>query len=356
MFISVRRSVVALLCAIALLSVDGVGTHALAATQPKRYSVSLPVPLRRQFDANFGYCGETSLITAGMMFGQYLSQYDLRALASPGQPQSAQTSQLLVGINDQAAATRVHLRSKKYGGPTSNPRAFLTWIKEEVTSKHPVVIGVFTNSYRFDDVADPNAGEIEYDHIVTVTGVSSSHPLTQPATYFPDDTLTFTDHGIWTGTASSASQFVFTYSFATFPKTRQQANAKTSSVYALPSGVENYGLSILGVADDSHETLPVAVTTSVNSEGQTMRDGANVRPPATRLSVTATLSGLSPHVVYKLYRYNSAASVPNSRFNANRAHAVSTRRIVATTSTYVITETIRSSDEVFYRAVRASAP
>ncbi len=355
MFISVRRSVVALLCATALLSVDGVGTHALAATQPKRYSVSLPVPLRRQFDANFGYCGETSLITAGMMFGQYLSQYDLRALASPGQPQSAQSSQLLVGVNDQAAATRVHLRSKKYGGPTSNPRAFLTWIKEEVTSKHPVVIGVFTNSYRFDDVADPNAGEIEYDHIVTVTGVSSSHPLTQPATYYADDTITFTDHGIWTGTASSASQYVFTYPFATFAKTRQQANAKTGSVYSLPSGVANFGLAITGVADDRREALPLLVSTSVNSEGQ-MRDGSNVRPPASKLTVTATISGLKANTKYKLYRYNSAALVPNAAFNANAARAASVRTFLATGSTYVVTEAIRSSDQVFYRAVPTSSP
>lgn len=356
MVISVRRSVVALLCATALLSVDGVATLVSAATPQKRYSVMLPVPLRRQFDANFGYCGETSLVSAGMIFGQYLSQYDLRALASPGQPQSAQSSQLLVGVNDQAAATRVHLRTKRYPGPTSNPRAFLTWIKAEVTSKHPVVIGIFTNSFLFDDLTDPNAGELEYDHIVTVTGVSSSHPLTEPATYFADDTITFTDHGIWTGTASSASQYVFTYPFGAFAKTRQQANAKTASVYSLPIGVANFGLAITGVADDSHETLPVLVTTSVNSEGQSMRDGSNARPPASKLTVTATISGLMANAKYKLYRYNSAASVPNASFNAFATRAAFARSFVATGSTYTVTESIRSSDQVFYRAVPASSP
>jgi len=347
--------VVALLLGTTVLSAESSATFASAATAPKRYSVTLPVPLRRQFDANFGYCGETSLISAGLIFGQYLSQYDVRALASPGQPQSAQSSQLLVGVNDQAAATRVHLRSKRYLAPQSTPRTFLTWIKGEVMAKHPVVMGVFTNSYLFDDTTDPNGGEAEYDHIVTVTGVSSSHPLTSPATYYADDTVTFTDHGIWTGTTSGLSQYVFTYPFGAFAKTRQQANAKTGSVYSLPSGVPNYGLSITGVADDSREALPVLVTTSVNSEGQ-MRDGSNTRPPSSNLTVTATISGLRANVAYKLYRYNSAASVPNSQFNANAARAAFVRTFVATGSTFVITQSIRSSDQVFYRAVPASSP
>ena len=337
------------------LGADGVATFASAATSPRRYFVTLPVPLRRQFDANFGYCGETSLISAGLIFGQYLSQYDVRALASPSQPQSAKSSQLLVGVNDQAAATRLHLRTKRYLGPAFSPRAFLTWVKGEVMARHPVVMGVFTNSYLFDDTTDRNAGEAEYDHIVTVTGVSSSHPLTNPATFYPDDSLTFTDHGIWTGTTSGLSQYVFTSPFGAFAKTRQQANAKTGNVYSLPSGVANYGLSITAVADDSREVLPVLVTTSTNSEGQ-MRDGSNIRPPASHLTVTATISGLRANVAYKLYRYHSAASVPNSQFNANAARAAWVKSFVATGSTFVITQAIHSSDQVFYRAVPASSP
>jgi len=40
-----------------------------------------------QWDANYGYCGEVSLISAGLYYGQYISQYDARALASPNVPQ-----------------------------------------------------------------------------------------------------------------------------------------------------------------------------------------------------------------------------------------------------------------------------
>jgi hypothetical protein len=38
------------------------------------------IPPRLQWEANFGYCGEVSLISAGLYYGQYLSQYDARAI------------------------------------------------------------------------------------------------------------------------------------------------------------------------------------------------------------------------------------------------------------------------------------
>jgi len=47
-----------------------------------RKSVSLDLPTQVQWPANFGYCGEISFIVAGLYYGQYLSQYDARALVS----------------------------------------------------------------------------------------------------------------------------------------------------------------------------------------------------------------------------------------------------------------------------------
>ena len=49
-------------------------------------SVGTAMPPRIQWNANFGYCGEVSIISAGLYFGQYMSQYDARAIASADAP------------------------------------------------------------------------------------------------------------------------------------------------------------------------------------------------------------------------------------------------------------------------------
>src|SRR5580692_10667511 len=67
------------------------------------------IPPRYQWDANNGYCGEVSLISAGLYYGQYVSQYDIRALAIKNVPQN--DGQLLIGLNDQYAASQLHLNS-----------------------------------------------------------------------------------------------------------------------------------------------------------------------------------------------------------------------------------------------------
>ena len=45
---------------------------------------------RLQWNENNGYCGEVSLISAGLYYGQYLSQYDARSLACDGGSQNWQ--------------------------------------------------------------------------------------------------------------------------------------------------------------------------------------------------------------------------------------------------------------------------
>ena len=75
------------------------------------YRVNNPIPPRTQWNANYGYCGETSFISAGLNYGQYLSQYDARAVASPNIRQSLPDSQLLLGVNDVAAAKRSYFTS-----------------------------------------------------------------------------------------------------------------------------------------------------------------------------------------------------------------------------------------------------
>jgi hypothetical protein len=45
----------------------------------------LPIPPRQQWENNDGYCGEVALISAGLMYGRYISHFDARRLATNNQ-------------------------------------------------------------------------------------------------------------------------------------------------------------------------------------------------------------------------------------------------------------------------------
>ena len=324
------------------------------------YTAGSRLPPRIQWNANYGYCGETAFVSAGLYYGQYISQYDARAIASKNTRQSLESSQLLLGVNDVAAAKAMHLNATAFNTakqPTS--RAFLTWVKSNVVAGSPVVIGVFANQSRFYGTANLNAGDTEYDHIVTVTGITSTRsltgPTTGPTTYYADDVLTFNDGGLWTGT-NGQPQNSFSYSFGTFATTRQRANSRTGAVYSLKSGAD-YGIAITGIIDLNRDTVPVRLTTSVNAETPTMVDGSNTRPAAKPVTLTITVSGLKPGTTYNLYRYSSMANVPDSTFNANAAKAAQKWTItIPSGSTYTMTQTINSNEIAVYRAVPAGAP
>jgi hypothetical protein len=326
-------------------------------TPKDTYSVSNDIPPRLQWNASYGYCGEVSFISAGLYYGQYISQYDARAIASDNGPQDKSSSQLLIGVNDTYAATQMHLTYTEWNtSAETSTNQFLAWVAGEVVAGHPVAIGIYTNEYLFYGKTNPNAGDPDYDHIVPVTGVASNSPLTNPATYYSTDIITFNDNGLWTGTPSGQPQYVFSYPFESFEATRRQANSKTGNVYSVSSDGSNYGIAITGVIDQDRETVPVSVATNLNYEKPAIKNRSNARPSPEPLTLTVTVSGLQPGTSYNLYRYNSMASVPNTAFNANAPQAYEHWAISATSSSYTMTENIESSDEAIYRAVPASAP
>jgi hypothetical protein len=319
------------------------------------WSVDNPIPPRLQWNENNGYCGETAFISAGLYYGQYLSQYDARAIASNDTPQYETDAQLLLGVNDQYAATQMRLTSSEWTpGTGSTTDDFLAWVKGEVIQGYPVAIGVYENQSLFYNTTKPNAGDPKYDHIVIVTGVTSHHPLTLPATYYADDELKFSDNGLWTGTTGTKPQYVFDYPFGTFQATRQAANTPTGNVYSLADTVRNYGIAITGIADPDHQTVPVRVATSVNDETPQIGHQSNTRPAPMPLTLTVTVSGLHPGTTYNLYRYDDASKVPTTAFNEHAADASWTTQFTATAASHTITQSVDSDDQVIYRAVPAS--
>jgi hypothetical protein len=186
------------------------------------------MPLRLQWNANYGYCGETSFVTAMLTLGQYASQWTVRNLANPSIPQTNPNSQLLpswpansgtaTGQSWQNAAAAMSLEVEGYNTYTqltnnqgvAATEDFLAWVKTEAVAGNKVVIGVFNNiPVIYDGTAkspfanspdDPEWGEDSYDHVVPVMGIGSSNPFEDGGaqTYYPNDTITIGDNALWT--------------------------------------------------------------------------------------------------------------------------------------------------------------
>lgn len=312
-----------------------------------------PIPPRLQWNANNGYCGEVSFISAGLFYGQYVSQYEARRAAIGRTPQHR--GELLLGVNERRAARVMRLDVVVWPTERSrNPARFLAWVKRHVLRGRPVIIGVYNNEFLLYGNPNPSAGDPQYDHIVPVTGVGSRRPLREERE-FPDDVLIFSDNGLF-GTGPTR-QFIYRAEFRRFPASRAAANAPTAPVYSLPDYGRNFGVAVTGVVDRDGTTLPVRVQTSVNAEHPAMRRGSNLRPPSRPLTLTVTISGLTPGVVYHLYRYNRLESIPDGRFNARASAAAEIRVLTINSgSTFTFAQRIRSDEVAAYRCVPAAAP
>lgn len=294
---------------------------------------AVDISSRLQWNENNGYCGEVSLISAGLYYGQYLSQYDARSLACNGGSQTG--NQLLLGINDQVAATAMRLQAEERQESTG----FLDWVSGHTDQGHPVAIGVYTNEYLFYGDTDPSAGDKQYDHIVPVLNVGS-------------ESITFSDNGLW---SDPVPYYIFTYPSSSFSATREQANNPNGPIYSLPS-LSTYGIAITGVSDDNKETVPVRVTPNYNYEFPEIADKSNTRPSPMPLTLQITILNLESGVNYTLYRFNDFAKVPTSNFNAHAVDAVQHWPItISAGTTYTLTDTTLSDTSAIYRCVKAAA-
>lgn len=303
------------------------------------------LPPRLQWNRNWGYCGEVSLICAGLYYGQYLSQYDVRAIASPNIPQGKWESQLLLGVNDQLAASKMHLKTEVWQGKNKSAQEFLLWIKENVMKGYPVLMGIYVNEYLYYGNLNPNAGDPEYDHIVPVIGITTGSGF---------DTIHFSDNG-YVGN-SNHPVYIYSYAFDDFLADRRQANSKSGNMYSLSNKNQNYGIAITGVMDDDHETLPIHLETNFNYEFPIIEQGSNKRPKPMLLTLKIIVEGLEEGVDYHLYRYNDINQVPHSHFNQQASKAFEQWTIHGTKEgIYIMHQNINSDEIAIYRAVKSTA-
>jgi hypothetical protein len=275
-----------------------------------------PVKPFYQWENNDGYCGEVSMMQAGLNNGQWMSQYDARLICGTGLSQSGPNgacrahqgavdynAQLLIenpdtgvsGPNAYASAavclsnSRLSATTYNYSGQASGQAGYInymSWVKQEVIAGHQVTIATLLNGG-----TDP-----QYDHEVAVIKIGTNHSPTD-STYYADDVVYFDDHGVYTlagthftgnpsippGAGSNTTEctpYVFGYTFGSLPKTRSEANRENAQAYSiiLPGdriihtgtggsgydtvpilGPHNYGFSVAGPEDPTSVTMPVAL-------------------------------------------------------------------------------------------------
>jgi hypothetical protein len=318
----------------------------------RHYEARNPIPPRLQWNENGGYCGEVCFISAGLYFGQYVSEYDARAALGLHVRQN--TTEILLGWNDLPTAAHLRLAAVEWNpnGDPRTPRSFLAWVKRQVVLGRPVAVGVYDNEARFVGRDRASNGDETYDHIVSVVGVGSHHPLLGRRSY-ADDTLLFSDNGLWG--LGPTRRYFFRVKFSEFPADRTQSNAPGGRIYSLPSGVPNYGIAFTGIVDPKHETVPVRLTTNINFESPQIIDHTNRRPPGRPVTLTITVSKIVPGRTYRLYRYDAWSKVPKSEFNRHANVAAQSWTIqISSGSTYRFKQTIDSNDIAIYRAVPAN--
>ena len=295
--------------------------------------------VREQWDANWGYCGETSFIAAGMTFGQYASQFTVRGLAAPGIPQAKAASQLLLGVNDEAAARAMHLTVSQYSGAggtrgRSRVARLISWMSDRIAEGARVVLGVYIKGFR-----DP-----EYDHIVPAVDIVAGGVGGGDRSRLGDRLLFSDNYG-----------HVLTGAFRGLLRDRRGANASSAPPYSIPSGVKNYAVAVEGVADREGVTIPVMLQASRRGE-PAMVDGALLPPAPEPLAIRATVFIPNQDQSYNLYRYDDFSKVPEASFNAAASNAVQSWVIPAHSGAAVVFDVnVLTSDTVVFRAVPSTA-
>ncbi len=327
----------------------------------RTYTFTLDVPPRLQWNENSGYCGETSFICAGLYFGQYCSQFTAREMASPGVPQSDPSSQLLLGVNDRRAAEMMRLQTIEFDSRAQRSTdELLAWVKRQALAGHIVIIGVFNNGIILGEWTSVQDGDSEYDHIGPVLGIKSNEPLdSRPGEYLPEDELTFCDNGLFgpsIGSPPTMYQFLFPYTFKSFPGTRVEANNPNGPIYMLKNTPPNYGVAVTGVVDPDRVTVPVRLRSSSDTEPQ-IDHHSNVPPEPVPITLTATVSLPDPEASYNLYQYDRFEKVPTTGFNAAAGNAARVWTIPAGSGEeFTVKLDVLSDQTVIFRAVPSTAP
>lgn len=282
-------------------------------------------------DGLSGYCGSASIQTAALYYGNWLTQDAIRGTTGG----HSAKDQVLLGVNAEAAASKMHLNITAWDFNRAQPQAdaFLKWSKEGLSAGEPIIFGVFMVG---DDDGD-------YDHIVPMVG-------------FDADTIYFNDLHANQTTSKKIAQLVTSRKGCNrkgVTSMRRYHSVQDGSVqfeYCLPKQVD-YGMRVHGIVDGGGETLPAKLIMGSWYEPDYSSEDQLHETPVT-LGATLRISGLTAGETYAVLRYDSADVVPKSDFLAGAY--VDKQTFSASNSEHEMQVSFQSDSTTFYRCVRNS--
>ena len=187
------------------------------------------------------------------------------------------------------------------------------------------------------------------------------------------------------GDTTGCTPFIYGYTFDTLQKKASDTQHYYIPIPSSTGGTsgKNYAYSIQGIQDRDHDCLPVSLRISsagasnpvdpiigFNYESPMIGTSTignsytNTGPDAFLVTLEATVSGLVAGNTYNLYIYSTSVTplpsrglnVPTSNFNAQANLASKTIAFEASSDTFVVSETVLSTDTVVFRCVLSSAP
>jgi len=280
-------------------------------------SVRLHIPPRIQWPNNDGYCGEMSIQSCGLYYGDYISEGLCRRVAG---------GEVLIYVNDTNVLDSLSLTYNEWdpNPPPPQYKNYLDWVKGYLDNKQPVIITVYISG-----LSDP-----DYDHIIPAIGFYAKNV----GTYTDTDSLTYN---------TNFDTVPFSRVFSTLYGTRSVANSSAPFLYYVPQNVD-YGVAVTGITDPRHVTRPVHIVLSVDSE-----PNVSIGMTPVMLKAQIIADSLTIGKSYALLRYNSYRTVPSTGFSPSNAN--SAMYFTATAITKTVVDSFMSDTAVFYRCVPYSA-
>eukprot|EP01060_Flectonema_neradi_P036374 TRINITY_DN6976_c2_g1_i1.p1 TRINITY_DN6976_c2_g1~~TRINITY_DN6976_c2_g1_i1.p1 ORF type:complete len:372 (+),score=52.37 TRINITY_DN6976_c2_g1_i1:68-1117(+) len=321
-------------------------------TPPKAlHSVMLPVQPRQQWGNSGGFCGSLSVQTSALMYGNWISQMQVRMANTHGEGHgNPQQGYEILPTNIEESLTNLALTFEAfdYNQPKPQSDSYKQFLKKHLTNQHPVVWFVMCKGDG-DQIpypgSNPNGGR--FSHIEPVWGYFTNYSITDDIVREQDVIV----HG------SDWDRYGYFRPMNTLVDTPlMEGNCKNAGnhsgineMYPCIYNEVDYGYAVTGNVDPQNMTLPSVLSVDSWNEPDMM----NPTAVPSQLHGNLTISGLSNGVQYVIYRYSGRENVPRgSSFDQKYEHKTV---FTATNESYKFIDPnyFMSNSSTFYRVVKA---
>jgi len=266
--------------------------------------VLLEIPPRKMWgwgNGNSGYCGSSSIQSAAIFFGNWISQDKVRGVFGP--PKGVGSREVLFEEKEGKGVVWVALRNLGFRfetwvapeNTTVQHPAFLQWCKEHLKKGHPIIVGTW-----WKGPENEHRSDWAYDHIVPLIGFKSKFQKK----YDPSDVFFWQDLKHKKNIESVGKDWVRDRSEC-IPSSSQD---ESPDPFCMPK-MQNWGVAVLGNYEMENSTKIRINLPSWEEPDYSLEDRQREAP--IHWNVTVTAYGLQPNKFYSFLRYNDTAFLPN---------------------------------------------